>query len=177
MKYVLLTCLLSPFFITIPVSEHILSTDLNDIIIESDLIVYARAIDACQVSEKGIEKHFVQFDVNQTLKGTSTLLLSVNTGAVYAGDIPHQLIESKTFQVGQHYLLFLQQGDTQLSLLVNHTLVELVGDQEGPYFMASQSAKEDLDTQLYDKGAMLQSIESFLYNETEILESEILVSR
>ncbi len=176
MKYALLTCLLSPLFLSITVSDTTISTDLNEIIVESNLIVYAKAIDGCQVSEDGITKQYIHFDVTQTFRGTTESLLSVNTDAIYDGDIPHQLIESNSFHTGQHYLLFLQQNDSALSLLVNHTLVEIAGDEEESYFSNSRIHTTDSDGQLYRKGAMLNSIESFLYNETEILDSEILAT-
>lgn len=174
MKYVILTFLLSPLFVNVSVSDFTISTDLNEIILDSDLIVYAKAIDDCTLKDDGVTKQFVQFDIVQTIKGKSESSLSVNTDAIYSGDIPHQLIESNTFGIGQHYLLFFQFDGQNLSLLINHSFVEIQGDSDDQYFLDSQSEKDSSIQKMYKKGAIINSIESFLYNETEILDSEIL---
>lgn len=176
MKYVILTFLLSPLFVNTSVSEFTISTDLNEIILDSDLIVYAKAFNECTIQDEGVTKQFVQFDIVQTLKGKSESSLSVNTDAIYSGDIPHQLIESKTFGIGQHYLLFFQEDGEKLSLLINHSLKEFQDDHGEYYFMNSQLVKHSGLHKMYKKRATINSIESFLYNETEILDSEILAA-
>lgn len=172
MKYILLTLLFAPFFLENPYRTDMSSFDLNELIVHTELILLAKVADMCNGE---VDDNTVQFTVEKVLKGTSDESLFVNSSMLYKGDLPESIRNLSSFQQDDTYIIFLQKHQDKLILMHQYTLQEYV-DSDEEVLISINSNPEEISNPSYVKSSFIHAIESFVYNEIEILESEILAS-
>jgi len=154
-------------------NEHAESTvlDFNELISHADIVVVATAIDQCE-SDYQTSEPFVQFHIKSQIKGEVNDMIVVNAKMLYQGDIPQSLKTLDSFSINHDYLMFLHESATSYTLLNQYTLQHVESNQE-ELLIPIIDKSNDSTKIVYAKSKLLQAIEAFVYNETEILSSEI----
>jgi len=171
MKQCLLVFFFSSFFFNTD-SAELSILDFNDLILHSDIVLFATVIDECH-SHKNKDKTFIQFKIGTQIKGELDQDLFVTSKMLYQGDIFQELKTLEIFDLNEDYLIFLQRNEQSLTLLNQYTLKKVDSDGQEKFIpiMNQSDHAEDL---MYTKSDLIHAIEGFVYNETEILRSEIL---
>lgn len=171
MKQFLLVFLLSSFFFnTKDVSYSIL--DFSELILQADIVLMGLVVDECH-ADKTNDEAFVQFKVVHDIKGDIDGDLFVNSNMLDQGDIPQSLKSLESFSVNHGYLLFLQKRSDSYIILNQYTLKQKGANTED-LLVPLNPEIDDSNSITFSKANLLQAIEAFVYNETEILTSEIV---
>lgn len=170
MKQFLFLFFFSSFFFN---NEHTETTvlDFNELISHSDIVAVAMAVDQCKIDAHPSES-YIKFQIKSHIKGGIEDKFIVNADMLYQGDIPQNLKTLESFSLNYEYLLFLQENANSYTLLNQYTLQKVESNQEDLLIPIIEKSDPSNKT-VYAKSKLLQAIEAFVYNETEILSSEI----
>lgn len=171
MKQFLLVFLFSSFFFNTENADYSI-LDFSELILQADIVLMGLVVDECHMDHANDET-FVQFKVKTDIKGDFDGDLFVNSEMLYQGDIPQALKTLESFTVNHDYLLFLQKRSDSYTILNQYTLQQIESDTEDLLVPLNQEI-DHANAATYSKSHLLEAIEAFVYNETEILTSEIV---
>ncbi len=180
LQHLIITCFLLPLAsIGAPHSSMTIGAhlDFNELMSQSDLVVLAEAVTTESVQHGNILAQVQYFEIKETIKGVSPQVISLQTHALYQGDVVQEMIKPTLFKQNGSYLLFLPNASGTYDL-DQITVLEEIDHQGDNYFTMISSEGEAQETTAdfarFDKESLLNAIGSFLYHEVAILPSEIM---
>jgi len=143
--------------------------DFSQLINSSELVVLAKVTDFCQKANSD-NMELAELHTVQTLKGRPTSTFFVEFSSAFLNENAKASTKVNAFKLDGEYLLFLQNDSESGYTTINQSQFVVEQVEVGGQLLFR------LNDKLFDYQRFLQAIESFIYNEVELIESEFLLS-